>query len=168
MTELIAALLVLVVVAAAVFVVFAMMRGFFDSMQARRQRLAGRHEVDVESLRFVRTEPELAGLIARATRAGRCVRVAGAGHSHQPLVPTCDLIVDLSALSGVISVDVARSSARVRAGTPIYALGPALHSAGLALANQGDIDRQFIGGQIAAESQGLPGASGQAPKGQVW
>ena len=115
---------------------------------------SGRHEVDVESLRFVRTEPELAGLIARATRAGRCVRVAGAGHSHQPLVPTCDLIVDLSALSGVISVDVARSSARVRAGTPIYALGPALHSAGLALANQGDIDRQFIGGAVATGTHG--------------
>ncbi len=44
MTELIAALLVLVVVAAAVYVIFAMMRGFVDMRQARRQRLAGDDE----------------------------------------------------------------------------------------------------------------------------
>ncbi len=41
MTELVAALLVLLVVAAAVFLIFAMMRGFVDARQARRQSAEG-------------------------------------------------------------------------------------------------------------------------------
>jgi FAD/FMN-containing dehydrogenase len=82
------------------------------------------------------------------------VRAAGAGHSHAPLVPCNGVIVDTSALSGVIAADPVAQTARVRAGTPIYALGPALHAAGLALANQGDIDRQAIAGACATGTHG--------------
>jgi len=82
------------------------------------------------------------------------VRVAGAGHSHMPLIPNDDCIIDLSALTGVVGIDTESRQARVLAGSPIYSLGAPLHAAGLALHNQGDIDRQLIGGAIATGTHG--------------
>lgn len=104
------------------------------------------------NVRHVRSE---ADAVAVAAAAGpSTIRVAGAGHSHMPLVPTDDLILDLSGLSGVLSVDAERRQATIRAGTPIYALGPALHASGLALTNQGDIDRQSLAGAVATGTHG--------------
>lgn len=109
---------------------------------------------DGATLHHVRSEADAAALAAAATAAGRRLRVAGAGHSHMPLVPTDGVIAELSGLSGVISTDPATGRAWVWAGTPIHALGRPLHDAGLALANQGDIDRQAIGGATATGTHG--------------
>lgn len=109
---------------------------------------------EAATLHHVRSEADAAALAAATTAAGRRLRVAGAGHSHMPLVPTDGVIADLSGLSGVISTDVATERAWVWAGTPIHALGRPLHEAGLALANQGDIDRQAIGGATATGTHG--------------
>lgn len=103
---------------------------------------------------FARSEGELSALVRRAAGERRPVRAAGAGHSHAPLVPSDGVLIDTSALAGVISIDTAAQTARVRAGTPIHALGPALHAAGLALTNQGDIDRQAIAGACATGTHG--------------
>lgn len=103
-------------------------------------------------LRHVRSIDDLRSIVADAAAAGRRVRVAGAGHSHFPLVPVDDVIVDLSALTGLI--DVAADRARWWAGTRIAAMGPALRAHGLALANQGDIDRQAIAGAVATGTHG--------------
>ncbi len=109
---------------------------------------------DGAALHHLRSEADAAALAAASTAAGHRLRVAGAGHSHMPLVPTDGVIADLSGLSGVISTDAATQRAWVWAGTPIYALGRPLHDAGLALANQGDIDRQAIGGATATGTHG--------------
>lgn len=82
------------------------------------------------------------------------MRAVGAAHSHTPLIPNDGLIVDVSGLSGVISTDLDNRTAEVWAGTPIYALGLPLQSAGLGLANQGDIDRQSISGAVATGTHG--------------
>lgn len=86
------------------------------------------------------------------------MRVAGAGHSHFPLVPTDDVILDVSGITGLIDVDTSdgidRATARVYGGTTIAALGRPLHDAGVALANQGDIDRQTIAGATATGTHG--------------
>ena len=85
------------------------------------------------------------------------MRAAGTGHSHFPLVPTDDVIIDASGLSGVVAVTTSPDGvpvARVRAGTTIAALGRPLHDAGVALANQGDIDRQTIAGATATGTHG--------------
>ena len=92
--------------------------------------------------------------MADATRHERTVRVAGSGHSHFPLVPTDDVIIDVSGLSGVISVDAGRLVARVYGGSTIAALGRPLHDAGVAIPNQGDIDRQTITGAVATGTHG--------------
>ena len=99
-------------------------------------------------------EPAVVEALRRATREGRRVRAVGAAHSHVPLAATEELLVDPSRLRGVVKVDAARREAVVRAGTRISALGPPLHAAGVALHNQGDIDRQSIGGAVATGTHG--------------
>lgn len=82
------------------------------------------------------------------------VRVAGAGHSFSPLCATDGLLLDLSALAGVTSVDAERGLATVAAGTRIADLGEPLRAAGVGLANQGDVDTQAIAGAIATGTHG--------------
>ncbi|MEM8923139.1 MAG: D-arabinono-1,4-lactone oxidase [Actinomycetota bacterium] len=104
----------------------------------------------------LRSEADAAALAASVAAGGGTLRVAGAGHSHMPLVPE-ETIVDVSALSGVLAVDhdaIGGPTVTVGAGTPIHALGPALHRHGLALQNQGDIDRQLIGGATGTGTHG--------------
>jgi len=69
-------------------------------------------------------------------------------------LPTTDIIVDTSGLSGVLSTNTRSKQAAIMAGTTIYAMGLPLHQAGLALANQGDIDRQSIGGAVGTGTHG--------------
>ena len=82
------------------------------------------------------------------------MRVAGSSHSHAPLLPTDGVIVDTSGLAGVISTDTDTKRAWLWAGTTIYAMGLPLQQAGLALGNQGDIDRQSIAGVVGTGTHG--------------
>lgn len=115
---------------------------------------SGRQRSKPTALHFVRSEADVTAVVREAARAGRSIRVAGAGHSHAPLVVNDGEIIDSSGLAGVVRADRATRRARVWAGTRIYALGRPLHDAGLALANQGDIDRQAIAGAIATGTHG--------------
>jgi FAD/FMN-containing dehydrogenase len=115
---------------------------------------SGRHVATSGKLHHLRSEADAAALAEAASAAGHTLRVAGAGHSHMPLVPNDTVIADVSGLSGVISTDATAQRAWVWAGTPVYALGRPLADAGLALLNQGDIDRQLIGGAVATGTHG--------------
>ena len=115
---------------------------------------SGRQRARPAAMRFLRSEEDAAATIRQAAAAGLNVRAAGAGHSHAALLPTDGVIVDTSGLSGVIATDPGSRRARVWAGTRIHALGRPLHDAGLGLINQGDIDRQSIGGACATGTHG--------------
>ncbi len=115
---------------------------------------SGRQRAKVGALHFIRSEADAVAIVRAARQSHLTVRTAGAGHSHAPLVPNDDVIVDVSGLSGVVAADSDTERAWVWAGTPIYALGRALHDQGLALPNQGDIDRQTIGGAVATGTHG--------------
>lgn len=115
---------------------------------------SGRHESRLQALRFVRSEDEAVAVVKQAAADGQKIRVAGSGHSHSPLVSNDDVILDTTGLAGVIDVDRARHSANIWAGSKIYSLGRPLHDAGLALKNQGDIDRQAIAGACATGTHG--------------
>ena len=115
---------------------------------------SGRQQATPEALHFVRSEADAQALVAKAAQSGIAVRAAGSGHSHAPLVPDDGVIVDTTGLAGVVSINNEARRARVWAGTKIYALGRPLHDAGLALQNQGDIDRQAIGGACATGTHG--------------
>jgi len=106
--------------------------------------------------RFVapRDEAEVAAAVQAVAHDGLRVRVAGSGHSFFPLVATDGVLLSLDALAGVAEVDEARREAWVLAGTKLHALGPLLLAHGLALANQGDIDRQALAGALATGTHG--------------
>ncbi|MEX2113175.1 MAG: D-arabinono-1,4-lactone oxidase [Pirellulales bacterium] len=100
------------------------------------------------------SEAAVVELVRRAAEAGQCVRVAGSGHSFLPLCATDEVLVSLDALAGIESVDRDKCEATIRAGTKLHALGESLWQHGLALANQGDIDRQSLAGAIATGTHG--------------
>ena len=120
----------------------------------RWQNWSGCHSSALESLSFVRSEADAAALVRSCQQVGRTLRVAGAGHSHSPVVLNDQVIADPSGLAGIVSVDSEAGQAWVRAGSSIYSLGIQLHDHGLALRNQGDIDRQLLGGVIATGTHG--------------
>ncbi len=101
-----------------------------------------------------RDEEEVAALVREASERGLTVRVAGAGHSFTPIVETDGLLLDLSALSGVVEADPRRKRATAPAGTPIRDFYEPLWREGLALKNQGDIDTQQIAGAVATATHG--------------
>ena len=115
---------------------------------------SGRQRPSLESLIFVRSEADASAVVSHCAQAGKTIRVAGAGHSHAPLVTNDSVIVDSSGLAGLLEVDKQGQEAWVRAGSSIYSLGGQLHDHGLALKNQGDIDRQLLGGAIATGTHG--------------
>lgn len=101
-----------------------------------------------------RTVEELREAVLRAADAGRRVRVAGAGHSFTPVVPTDGTLVRLDALDRVLDVDRSAGTVTVQAGASLHALSRALEQEGLALANLGDIDVQAVGGALATATHG--------------
>lgn len=101
-----------------------------------------------------RNEAEVAALVRQAAERGLGVRVAGAGHSFTPVVETSGLLLDLSALRGVVSTDPKNRRATALAGTRIHDFYEPLWAAGLALRNQGDIDTQHIAGAVATATHG--------------
>ena len=100
------------------------------------------------------SEDAVRALVASAGADDSGIRVAASWHSFTPVVQTDGVLLDLSALSGLVRVDRAERRVVARAGTPIKAFGDALWDAGLALANQGDIDTQGIAGAVATATHG--------------
>lgn len=103
------------------------------------------------------SEEALARIVAGATGP---VRVAGRGHSFTAIVPSDDVLLSLEKMSGVTAHDANAQTARIAAGTTIRDLGPLLHEKGLALANQGDIDRQALAGAVGTGTHGTGGKLG--------
>ncbi len=98
------------------------------------------------------SEEELAALIK--SHKGGAIRPAGAGHSFTPLCAGDGAIVSLENMSGIISADRDSCEVELWAGTNVYAAGPVLHAYGLALPNQGDVDRQTLAGAISTGTHG--------------
>jgi len=96
-------------------------------------------------------EPDLVNEVRRATGP---VRVVGAGHSFSPVVATDDTMVSLDELAGVIDHDPVTSQATIWAGTRLHALGDLLWERGQAFVNQGDIDKQSLGGAVGTSTHG--------------
>lgn len=99
-------------------------------------------------------EDDVINAVRDAVRHRHGLRVTGSGHSFTPIVETEHTLVDISALSGVVTADEATRRATVLAGTPLSAIGAPLWKHGLSLANQGDVDTQTISGAIATGTKG--------------
>lgn len=101
-----------------------------------------------------RDEEEVAALVRAAAERGTGVRVAAAGHSFTPVAETGGMLLDLSAMRGVVATDPARKRAAALPGTLISDFYEPLWDAGLALRNQGDIDTQQIAGAVSTATHG--------------
>ncbi len=99
------------------------------------------------------TEADIQRQVADAASAGSTVRTVGTAHSFTPIVET-EVLIDTSALHGVVDIDPDRLLARALPKTSIGDFGVPLWERGLALANQGDIDTQAIAGAIATATHG--------------
>lgn len=128
-----------------------------DPRTIRWSNWAGNEQVAPQRLHVARSVEDAQAVVASAAGEGLKVRVAGSGHSHYRLVPTDDVLLDMSALGGVVGVEQGHAHggvATLRASTTIAALGRPLRELGLAFHNQGDIDRQSIAGAIATGTHG--------------
>ena len=96
----------------------------------------------------------IAGILSDARDKGMTVRPRGTGHSFVPLCATDGLMVGADNMQGIVRIDRRFGQATILAGTVIADLGEPLNSAGLALANQGDIDVQTIAGAIGTGTHG--------------
>src|SRR5215207_1421503 len=94
------------------------------------------------------SEVELAETVRRAHQ----VRVAGMGHSFTDIACTDGVLVDLSGMDRVLDQD--GDLVTVQAGITLHELGRQLAARGLAMENQGDIDRQTLAGALATATHG--------------
>ncbi len=98
---------------------------------------------------------EIAETVTDSARAGRRVKVMGAGHSFTSIASADQATaVDLSGWTGIESADRDSGLVTVRGGTTIKQLNAALDRLGLAMTNLGDIDAQTISGAISTGTHG--------------
>jgi FAD-linked oxidoreductase len=97
---------------------------------------------------------EVVGAVERAVAAGRCVRVAGSGHSFTGAVLTDGALVRLDRMDALLEADRGTGLVRVEAGMTLHALSQALAEHGLAMPNLGDIDEQSIAGALSTATHG--------------
>jgi FAD-linked oxidoreductase len=100
------------------------------------------------------SEAELVAAVVGAGERGLTIRAAGAGHSFTDCACTDGVMIDTSKLNRILDIDRERGRVTVQAGIRLYELGRPLAEAGLALENQGDIDRQSISGAISTATHG--------------
>lgn len=98
--------------------------------------------------------PDSMESLRRSVADAVSVRFAGSGHSFSALVPTDATLISLDRISGLENASQPTRRAVVKAGTTIHALGPLLAKHRLALANQGDIDRQTLAGAVSTATHG--------------
>jgi L-gulonolactone oxidase len=96
--------------------------------------------------------------VRRAHRRGVRLRPVGSGYSFSPLAVTDEVLLDLSALTGVVRVSGDR--VRVRAGTTLGQLNLALAEHGLTPATLLDVDTPTVAGALATGTHGSGTATG--------
>ncbi|MDF3075026.1 MAG: FAD-linked oxidoreductase [Alphaproteobacteria bacterium] len=99
-------------------------------------------------------EPRDLDELKRLVAGSNDVRVAGSGHSFTPIVATDGLLLSLGNFAGIVDIDRAGLRAEIGAGARLADIGAELQAAGLALANQGDVDVQRIAGAISTGTHG--------------
>jgi len=99
-------------------------------------------------------EDELVAAVSRAAEVGRCLRVAGSGHSFTDIACTDDHMLCLDRMDRVLAADAETGVVRVQAGITLAKLGRELSERGLAMENQGDIDAQQLGGALSTATHG--------------
>ena len=123
-------------------------------MSAEWRNWAGDQRCAPAAIERVANRDELSAAVARAAAASRRVRVAGSGHSFTDIACTDGVMLRPDGIDRVLDVDRSSGLVRVEAGIVIGDLAERLAGHGLAMENQGDIDRQTIAGAISTATHG--------------
>ncbi len=115
---------------------------------------SGRQTASPTAIVSPTSEAEIVDAVAHAVEAGTSVRAVGASHSHSRIAAPDGMLLNLDGWQGVVSADAESQRATVRSGSRIFQLGEPLHEYGLALRNQGDIDKQSIAGATSTGTHG--------------
>ncbi|SEH13837.1 D-arabinono-1,4-lactone oxidase [Thermoleophilum album] len=97
-------------------------------------------------------EPRAEEEVARVVAAAQSIKAVGRGHSFTAIAETSGVALDLRRMRRVVAIE--GDVATCEAGITIGELARRLAAVGLALANQGDIDRQTVAGAIATGTHG--------------
>jgi L-gulonolactone oxidase len=97
---------------------------------------------------------ELRRVVADAAAAGRTVRASASGHSFTDIALTDGVMVRLDSLTRTLRFDGASGLYKIEGGIVLAELNRALHQAGVAFENLGDIDRQTVAGSISTGTHG--------------
>ena len=103
---------------------------------------------------------DVAEAVVHAQERGLRVKMPGSGHSFTDIALTDGLLLDPSALTGVVAVDRDAMTVTALAGTTLRDLNTALDHLGLALHNMGDVDPQTIAGAVSTGTHGSGGRFG--------
>jgi L-gulono-1,4-lactone dehydrogenase len=117
-------------------------------MPERWTNWAGEQVCAPERIARPSSEEELAAIV----RDAPSVRVAGSGHSFTDIACSDGVLLDLSRFNRVLAQDGELMT--VEAGITLHELGKELAARGLAMENQGDIDRQTLAGALATATHG--------------
>ena len=115
---------------------------------------AGDQACTPASIEHPGSRAELIDAVARAAGGGHQVRAAASGHSFTDIACTDGTMLRLERLNRVLDLDRGSGRVRVEGGISLRALSEALHTYGLAMENQGDIDRQTLAGAISTGTHG--------------
>jgi L-gulono-1,4-lactone dehydrogenase len=118
------------------------------------QNWAGQQRCAPEAIERPASEAMLVDAVGGAVARGQRIRAAGTGHSFTDIACTDGLMLDLRGMNRVLESDLASGLVRAEAGITLHELGEQLASRGLAMENQGDIDRQTLAGAISTATHG--------------
>ncbi|MCC4266529.1 D-arabinono-1,4-lactone oxidase [Microbacterium schleiferi] len=113
-----------------------------------------------QSVEFPASADAVQRSVQAALARGRRIKAVGAGHSFTGIAVAPDVLLDLTDLSGLVSIDHERRRVTLRAGTRLHQIPGILARYGLAMQNLGDIDRQTIAGAISTGTHGTGAAFG--------
>ena len=101
---------------------------------------------------------EVIELVRYARDRGLRVKPIGSGHSFSGVALAPGILLDLTALTGLLAVDAAAKTATFAAGTTLRQIPALLRPHSLAMENLGDIDSQTISGATSTGTHGTGSA----------
>jgi FAD/FMN-containing dehydrogenase len=102
----------------------------------------------------VSTHDDVVSVVRRARDSGKRVKVVGTGHSFSGIARPEEVVLSLSNLRGIVSIDRTSATAVVNAGTTIADLNLELDRHGFAMPNLGDVTYQSIVGALSTSTHG--------------
>lgn len=118
------------------------------------QNWAGNQSMSPSAVEQPASTEEVCRLVTRAGADGRRVKAIGSGHSFTAIGVTDGVLLELSRMARLLSVDQPACQVTVQAGMVLRRLNALLAGLGLGLTNMGDVDVQTVAGALSTGTHG--------------